>query len=275
MKGGMNGAQPADSALAAYQALAPAYDAFTSHSDYELWLSKVLPELERHGLQGPGRLLDVGCGSGSSFLPMLERGWSVTACDISPAMIELARAKVDQGVDLLVADMRELPVLGEFDLVWAIDDAVNYLLGDGDLSQALARMGANLAPTGLIVFDVNTLATYRGFFAAREVSERGGREVVWDGLAANDVQAGSICEARVEGEEIEPHVHRQRHYPDGEVRVAIEEAGLCCLDAFSYDDQVNVKRPPDELRDGKITFLASDGLALTSRPYPRPHGQQK
>jgi SAM-dependent methyltransferase len=257
MKGGTNGAQSGDSALAAYQALAPAYDAFTSHSDYELWLSKVLPELERHGLKSPGRLLDVGCGSGSSFLPMLERDWSVTACDISPAMIELAGAKVGQGVDLSVADMRELPVLGEFDLVWAIDDAVNYLLGDGDLSRALARMGANLAPAGLIVFDVNTLATYRSFFAAREVSERGGREVVWNGLAASNVQAGSICEARVEGEGIQAHVHRQRHYPEAEVRVAIAETGLRCLDVFSYDDQVNVERPPDELRDGKITFLVT------------------
>jgi SAM-dependent methyltransferase len=244
-------------ALDAYEAFAPAYDAFTSQNDYELWLSKVLPELGQHGIVDRGRLLDVGCGSGNSFLPMVERGWSVTACDLSPAMIELARAKVGRDVALSVADMRELPVLGEFDLVWAIDDAVNYLLGDGDLELALARMAANLTSAGLLVFDVNTLATYRTFFSAREASERGGREVVWNGLASKDTPAGSICEARVEGEGIEPHLHRQRHYPESEVRAAIEAASLRCVDAFGYDDQVDIERPPDDLRDMKITYVAA------------------
>ena len=29
--------------------------------------------------------------------------------------------------------MRELPVFGEFDLVWSLDDAVNYLLSAEEL----------------------------------------------------------------------------------------------------------------------------------------------
>ena len=76
----------------AYEAIAPVYDDFTAHHDYELWLGNLLPKLRRHGLNGH-RLLDVGCGTGKSFIPMLERGWKVTACDISPSMLELARAK--------------------------------------------------------------------------------------------------------------------------------------------------------------------------------------
>jgi SAM-dependent methyltransferase len=244
-------------ALTAYEALAPVYDAFTSRNDYELWLSKVLPELRQRGLKARGRLLDVGCGSGNSFLPMIERGWSVTGCDLSPAMIDLARGKVGEDVALLVMDLRELPVLGEFDLVWAIDDVMNYLLDEGDLQDAVSRMSANLAPDGQLVFDVNTLATYRSFFAAREVSTRGGVEVIWTGLASDNAPAGRICEARVEGEGIETHVHRQRHYPAHEVRAAIEGAGLRCLDAFGYDDQVNLTRPPDDLRAAKVAYVAA------------------
>ena len=44
----------------------------------------------------PGeRVLDVACGTGKSFMPFLARGWDVTACDLSPAM--LARAATVAG----------------------------------------------------------------------------------------------------------------------------------------------------------------------------------
>jgi predicted TPR repeat methyltransferase len=180
----------------AYEAIAPVYDDFTAHHDYELWLGNLLPELRRHGLRGR-RLLDVGCGTGKSFLPMLERGWEVTACDISPSMLELARAKSGGAVRLSVADMRELPAFGEFDLVWALDDAVNYLLSRGELEKALSGMRANLAPGGLLMFDLNTLRSYRSFFAETELVERGGRKLVWRGQASTDAEPGSISEARV------------------------------------------------------------------------------
>ena len=132
----------------AYEAIAPVYDEFTAHHDYEMWLGNLLPKLRNHGLRGR-RLLDVGCGTGKSFLPMLERGWEVTACDISPSMLERARAKTGGAAKLSVADMRKLPVFGEFDLVWALDDAVNYLLSGMELGEALSGMRANLAPGGL------------------------------------------------------------------------------------------------------------------------------
>ena len=116
----------------AYEAIAPVYDDFTAHHNYELWLGNLLPELEPHGLRG-GRLLDVGCGTGKSFIPMLERGWKVTACDISAAMVELARAKVGEAVELSVADMRVLPVLRRVRPRLGLDDAVNYLLDTDEL----------------------------------------------------------------------------------------------------------------------------------------------
>jgi SAM-dependent methyltransferase len=75
-----------------------------------------------------------------------QAGWEVTACDISPSMLELARAKAGDVARLSVADMRELPTFGEFDLVWALDDAVNYLLSGEELGKALSGMRATWLP---------------------------------------------------------------------------------------------------------------------------------
>jgi SAM-dependent methyltransferase len=246
----------------AYEAIAPVYDDFTAHHNYELWLGELLPELRRHGLSG-NRLLDVGCGTGKSFLPMLGRGWEVTACDISPSMLELARGKAGEAVRLTVADMRELPVFGEFDLVWALDDAVNYLLSTEELAAALRGMRANLAPGGLLMFDVNTLQTYRTFFAETETVERDGLRLVWHGQGSSDVPPGWISEARFEVEpgsatkgKVETHVHKQRHFPEAEVLATIEVAGLRCLDVFGHGHDAVLKQPVEELVHAKAVYIA-------------------
>lgn len=222
-----------DWALRTYEAMAPVYDAFTGHYESEAWIADLVKVLERRGLTGK-RLLDVGCGTGTSFLPMLERGWEVTGCDISPAMLGLARKKGGDAVQLAVADMLDLPELGEFDLVWALDDAINYLLSREELERALAGMRAKLAPTGLLLFDVNELQAYRTFFAETTVVEQEGRELTWRGLASADVAPGSICESEMEIAPGEVLTHRQRHFPEAEVRAALAGAGLECLAVYGH-----------------------------------------
>lgn len=257
-----------DWAKRTYEAYAPVYDVFTAHHDYEGWLTDLRAALEAHGLRGH-RLLDVGCGTGKSFMPMLRRGWEVTGCDISPSMLERAREKAGAETELHVADMRELPVFGEFDLVWALDDAINYLLSGEELGQALAAMRANLAPTGLLLFDVNTLLAYRTFFAETEIVERGGWRLVWTGHAASDAPPGSICESTLEATPLEPAAqgredggeastlrHLQRHFPEAEALAALERAGLECLDVYGHGLDGIPRQPLDESIHTKAIYVA-------------------
>ena len=58
----------------AYQAIAPVYDDFTAHHDYER-PARQPPARTRTARPRGDRLLDVACGTGKSFIPMLERGW--------------------------------------------------------------------------------------------------------------------------------------------------------------------------------------------------------
>jgi demethylmenaquinone methyltransferase/2-methoxy-6-polyprenyl-1,4-benzoquinol methylase len=65
------------------------------------------------------RVLDLATGTGDIAFDMAARGARVTALDITPRMIELAKVKPGAaGVDLLVADMAALPFAnGTFDAV--------------------------------------------------------------------------------------------------------------------------------------------------------------
>jgi SAM-dependent methyltransferase len=254
-----------DGVLRTYQAMAPVYDDFTAHHDYEGWLTDLLKALERRGLTGR-RLLDVACGTGKSFLPMLPRGWQVTGCDISPAMLALAEKKAGDSVELSVADMRELPRFGEFDLVWALDDAINYLLSLEELEEALRGMRDNLASTGLLLFDVNELLVYQTFYAETSVVERDGRRLVWRGLGSADVAPGSICESRLEvhsdrdsgagADQGEASVHRQRHFSEAEVLAALSGAGLECLDVYGHGLDGIPRQPLDIEEHTKAIYIA-------------------
>jgi SAM-dependent methyltransferase len=222
-----------DAARRTYDALAPSYDAFTLGYGYkyETWTATMLARAEEEGLRGD-RMLDVACGTGFSFIPLLERGWRVTGCDVSPAMIEAARAKVGERAELLVADMRELPDLGQFDLIWAINSAMNYLLDVDELTAALAGMRRNLAPQGLVLFDLLSLKIAREFFAGDFTVEREGKRFHWQGeLAAGEVASGAVGGGRLEqeGKSSPADVHRMRHFGEAEVLAAIASAGLRCL----------------------------------------------
>jgi SAM-dependent methyltransferase len=234
-------------ALVAYEAFAPIYNEFNHLNDYEMWLGEVLlPELEKHGLKR-GRALDVGCGTGRAFAPLLRRGWELRACDLSPGMLERARAEGGDRVELDVVDMRELPLYGEFELVLSLNDAVNYLLADDDLERALLRMRANLA---------DDAGSWSG--ASHEV-EHGGRSWTWHGLGEVEDEP-SVFETRIEGDDIEPIVHRERFRPETEVREAMAAAGLDCLAALGMqeiDEKVVLSEPPDEARDYKVVYIGA------------------
>jgi hypothetical protein len=153
--------------------------------------------------------------------------------------------------------MRVLPEIGKFDLVWALDDSVNYLLSEDELLSALSGMGANLAPRGLLLFDVNTLVAYRSSFAETAVVERAGRRLVWRGQTASDVEPGSICEATLEedGGPAETHEHRQRHFADAEIRSAVERAGLTLVDVYGLYTDAILRQPLDEGAHTKAVYI--------------------
>ena len=74
------------------------------------------------------RVLDAGCGSGLLAEALRAKGAIVTGFDSSPAMVELARQRLGEDADLLVADLsRPLPYAdGSFDDV-VVSLVLHYL----------------------------------------------------------------------------------------------------------------------------------------------------
>lgn len=252
----------AESAQDAYDRFAAVYDECTAENNYELWLGEaLLPELEGLGLR-KGRVLDVGCGTGRAFEPLLRRGWGVVGCDLSAAMLARAREKFTGQVDLLQADARDLPQVDaepgdRFQLVLLLNDVLNYVTEEEDLRRVFAGIEGNLNPSGgLVAFDVNTLGLFR-----RDYAEGPMKDGDWEWLGmSSKFEPGLIYESRFSGPRVETHVHRQRHWPAESIRAALAAAGLRCRAALGQREEAGrifLSASPDEERDTKIIYVAS------------------
>jgi len=104
----------------------------------------------RERLAPGARLLEIGAGSGQDGAWFAGEGLSVTAVDLSPAMIALCRAK---GLDAHVRDFLDLGFPAEsFDAVHAMNCLLH--VPNQDLPAALAAIREVLRPGGLFFLGV-------------------------------------------------------------------------------------------------------------------------
>ena len=246
----------------AYDAFAPFYDAFTAGSDYDAFAEHVLEAVIRHGFAGK-RLLDLACGTGNSFVPFLRRGFRVTGCDASQAMLTQTHLKAP-AAELIHCDLRDLPTLGSFDLVTCLDDSLNYLSDEAELASAFAGIARNLRAGGMAAFDLNSLLAYRTTFATSAVSELDAVVFAWRGLGSADAGPGCTAEARNDVfaprrdgtyERAITH-HRQRHFARERVVELLAEASLECVAVHGVLPDASLDVMADEDLHPKVLYTA-------------------
>jgi SAM-dependent methyltransferase len=255
---------PPDATITGYDRLAPFYDQFTAGYAYEPWISAIERQARLLGLDGR-RALDIGCGTGNSTLPLIARGYSALACDISEGMIREAQRKAPDAAEaFFVADMRDLPPLGEFDLILCLDDGINYLLSDSELEATFEGVARVLAPGGVLAFDVNSLLTYRTSFAETFVADGDGVFFAWRGHGSAVSEPGELASASIEifaeredgGWERHATRHLQRHHPRQAIEAAVSRAGLRICATLGQHRGARLEQRADEMRHIKLVYFA-------------------
>lgn len=117
-------------------------------------------------------ILDAACGIGTQTLGLAEKGYRVTASDISKGAVERARLEAtlrNLDIHFYYADMRNLEQTfhTKFDLVIACDNAVPHLLSDAEIYQAFRQFYQVTSQTGGCIISVRDYDTM----------ERGGRKL--------------------------------------------------------------------------------------------------
>jgi len=100
-----------------------------------------------------GPVLELGCGTGRTLLPIAEAGVACVGLDRSEEMLAVFRAKTD-AAELVHGDMRRFDLGRRFRLVTIPFRAFSHLLTVDDQLACLACVRRHLEPDGLVAFDV-------------------------------------------------------------------------------------------------------------------------
>ncbi len=120
-------------ALRSYDPIASEYDQHAPPQQ-DMWDQLTLDCIRSLTPARQGRVLDAGAGTGRLSLHFLREGHHVTLLDPSPAMLDVARAKVEAGgftdVAFVEAGMHDMPLPdAAFDLVFSDGDPLCYCIG--------------------------------------------------------------------------------------------------------------------------------------------------
>ena len=91
------------------------------YADYD----EDIPVLEAFARRTGGPLLELGCGTGRTLIPLARSGYQVTGVDMSPEMLRIAAAKaraarVSKRVKLIEGSYADAPLEGEFAFAYIV-----------------------------------------------------------------------------------------------------------------------------------------------------------
>jgi SAM-dependent methyltransferase len=108
----------------------------------------------------PGRLIDLGCGTGRLLLDFAARGFSVLGVDLSEEMLHVAAAKAERAgvrVQLLKANLVELDALADssFDYAACLFSTLGMIDGTTQRRRAIVHVHRLLRPGGKFILHVH------------------------------------------------------------------------------------------------------------------------
>jgi SAM-dependent methyltransferase len=117
--------------------------------------------LARELLGGPGRILELACGSGRVTTALLRDGHEVVGLDLSSAMLERAAARVAKlgrsaraRATLALGDVRDFDLAARFPLCIMAFNSFEHLYTRVEVAACLDRVRAHLEEGGRFIFDV-------------------------------------------------------------------------------------------------------------------------
>ena len=235
--------------MTAYDALASRYDALTGDVQYEK-RADFIEKLFHRSRIPVHTVLDLACGTGTMTWILTARGYELIAVDNSEDMLAAAMSK-SGAVDgiapiFLQQSMPKLDLYGTVDAAVCCLDSLNYLTDPEDVRRTFRRLHLFVAPGGMLVFDVNTVAKLQALDGQVFLDETDDTYCVWRteysrGLCTYYMD---LFRRRSDGTwRRSAELHRQRAYSAEELTAWLTEAGFG--DIRVYGDG-KLRRPKED-----------------------------
>lgn len=204
-------------------------------------------------------ILDLACGTGIPSLLFAKKGYQITGVDSSQPMLDVfweKTAKTNYSIRLINADIRSFsisepvdpaPILKcsaekpqseislhnlknsyGVDAAVSLYDSINYLLTETDLLACFKCVAESIKPSGLFVFDMNTIYCLEHFWDNRETPRRvGDIYSVWKNSYNPDTKISTLkLTVYTDDGEVFEETHQERGYTLEEIKNNLLKAGF-------------------------------------------------
>ncbi len=238
--------------MSSYDALAASYDGLMADGVY-LRRADFLERLFRKSAIPVRTVLDLACGTGTIACLLADRGYEVTATDLSEEMLTQAVSKaavLDKPPLFACQSMPRLRLPEPVDAVISTLDSLNYLTREKDIRETFRRVYRSLKPGGSFLFDVNTPYKLRRMDCQMYTDETEESYCVWRTFFSEKTK---ICTYQVDlfrlledgTWERDYEEHRERAWSREELTEYLTAAGFERI-VFTGD---LTQRPPKETED--------------------------
>lgn len=241
----------------AYDNFATFYDHYKNGDDYNNYMSQYIRIAKANGLSGD-MILDLGCGTGSSMLPLLKKGYCVDGVDLSMKMIEKAKDKVkDYQSKFYIQDITQLSLDKRYNLVMAVDDVLNHITSAEALSDCMAAVSNVLDDSDLFMFDINTQMTFEKFFNMTHVYEEDDSTYIWESKFNASLATATITAFLAQGDAFRKEAVdiQERYYTIDSIEALLKRNHMVLSSVYGYKDR-KFHTQVDEKKDLKLLLVA-------------------
>ena len=246
-----------------YSDLAKYYDNIYWWKDYKMEVDFIEEALKIRRVRGK-EILEVACGTGNHTRLLAQRGYKVTAVDLSEQVLSIARRKLRNKAILVKQDMRELGRLApaKFDAVVCLFSAISYNTNSSDLLKTFTGFHDRLKPGGVAIIDTHfTNKTFRDGYRGEDIFDDG--RVIGARLSTSK-RRGNIGEIAFtylikDGRKVivlRNDVHRLGLFDANDFRRSLLAAGFEKVDVFS---DWQLKRSGERRNFADTVFVAEKG----------------
>lgn len=242
-----------------YDIYAKFYDNFKKSENYEVFLEYYLDIAKKYDFRGR-EILDLGCGTGNSMLPLLKRGFNVEGIDYSLEMLNIAKEKLkNYSSKLYNYDISEFNIEKSFDLIISVDDVINHLPTIEKLGNCFKNVNDTLVNSGLFIFDVNTLNTFENFFNGKTIIESNDNIFIFDSVFKDKNAIANIKTfSKIEDGNLyskTTYSVNERYFSYEDILNMLTKNGLKLLGVFGLSNR-KLNSEPNEKKDIKFIYVA-------------------
>ncbi len=243
---------------------AQCYDRLNSEVDYGKLCDFVQVAFSKFCDKRISSVCEIACGTGSLCIELAQRGYKVTASDISEDMLSLADMKArNSGLHesslprFVKADMRHYSLYSQSDAIVCFFDGVNYLTKPEDVKSCFKSTFEALCDGGIFIFDVNSKFKFENIYADNAfVLEEDGVVCTWQNYYNSKTKMCdfylSVFSEDSDGKYIRGDENqRERMYTVRQLKAYLSESGFEIKGIFSDYDFNDA----DEQRDERLYFV--------------------